>query len=66
MKIHQDNDGHMTKMAAMLIYDKNTLKIFFPGTMADFDETLYEETYKPFIFYSNYDLWLTLTYLWQD
>ena len=32
MKIHQDNAGHMTKMAAMLIYGKNTLKIFFLKT----------------------------------
>ena len=32
MKIHQDNAGHMTKMAAMPIYVKNTLKIFFPRT----------------------------------
>ena len=32
MKIHQYNAGHMTKMAAMPIYGKNTLKIFFPGT----------------------------------
>ena len=32
MKIHQHNAGHMTKMAAMAIYDKNTLKIFFQGT----------------------------------
>ena len=32
MKIHQHNAGHMTKMAAMPIYGKNTLKIFFPGT----------------------------------
>ena len=30
MKIHQDNAGHMTKMAAMLKYGKNTFKIFFP------------------------------------
>ena len=43
MKIRQDNAGHMTKMAAMSIYGKSTLKIFFPGTTgADFDETLYE------------------------
>ena len=26
MKIHQDNAGHMTKIAAKLIYGKNTLK----------------------------------------
>ena len=32
MKILQDNVGHKTKMAAMLTYGKNTLKIFFPGT----------------------------------
>ena len=32
MKIHQHFAGHMTKMAAMPIYGKNTLKIFFPGT----------------------------------
>ena len=31
MKIHQDNAGHMTKMAAMPIYGK-TLKNFFLGT----------------------------------
>ena len=32
MKIYQDNAGHMTKMAAMLIYGKTLLKIVFPGT----------------------------------
>ena len=32
MKIYQDFAGHMTKMAVMPIYDKNTLKIVFPGT----------------------------------
>ena len=32
MKIHQDNAGHMIKIAAMPIYSKDTLKIFFPGT----------------------------------
>ena len=43
MKIHQHNAGHMTKMAAMPIYDKNTSKIFFSGiTGLIFDETLYE------------------------
>ena len=38
MKIHQHNAGHMTKMAAMPIYGKNTLK----NHWADFDETMYE------------------------
>ena len=32
MKMHQRNAGHMIKMAAMLIYFKNTLKDLFPGT----------------------------------
>ena len=58
MKIHQDNAGHMTKMAAMLIYGKNTLKIFFPGTTG---LTLYEA-----YFFSNYDPLLTLTYFMES
>ena len=32
MKIHQHNAGHMTKMAAMSIPGKNSLKVFFLGT----------------------------------
>ena len=32
MKTYLHNAAHMTKMAAMPIYGKNTLKIFFPGT----------------------------------
>ena len=32
MKIHQHNAGHMTKMAAMPVYGKNTLTISFSGT----------------------------------
>ena len=32
MKIHLHNAGHMTNMAAMHIYGKNTSEIFFPGT----------------------------------
>ena len=43
MKIHQHNAGHMTKMAAMPISGKNTLKnLFSRNHWADFDETLYE------------------------
>ena len=33
MKIHQHNAGHMTKMAVMSIYGKNTLNIFFQRTI---------------------------------
>ena len=42
MKIHQDSAGHMTKMAVMPIYGKNTLKIFFPGTTGLILMKLYE------------------------
>ena len=64
MKIHQDNAGHMTKMAAMLIYGKNTLKIFFPGTTGLILMKLCMKLQrpKPFTFNSNYDSLLTLTY----
>ena len=64
MKIHQDNAGHMTKMAAMLIYGKNTLKIFFPRTTGLILMKLCMKLQrpKPFIFCSNYDPLLTLTY----
>ena len=32
MKIYWHDAGHMTKMAAMVIYGKNSSKIFFSGT----------------------------------
>ena len=32
MKIYQYDAGHMTKVAAMPTYGKNTSKIFFSGT----------------------------------
>ena len=32
MKINEHDAGHMTKMAATSIYDKNPLKVFFSGT----------------------------------
>ena len=63
MKIHQHNAGHMTKMAAMPIYGKNTIKIFFPGTtwLILMKLCMKHQRPKPFIFYSNYDPELTLT-----
>ena len=43
MIIHQDNAGHMTKMAVMPISGKNTLKnLLSRNYWADFDEALYE------------------------
>ena len=64
MKIHQHNGGHMTKIAAMPIYVKNTFKIFFPGTtwVILMKRCMKHQRPKPFIFCSNYDPGLTLTY----
>ena len=65
MKIHQHNAGHITKMAAIPIYGKNTLKILFQGTTGPILMKLcmkYQRS-KPFIIYANYDPGLTLTYL---
>ena len=43
MKIRQHFAGHMTKMAAMPKYGKNTLKnLISRNHWVDFDETLYE------------------------
>ena len=63
MIIHQHNAGHMTKMAPMPIYGKNTLKIFFPGTtgLSLMKLCMKHQRPKPFIFCSNYDPGLTLT-----
>ena len=64
MKIHQHFAGHMTKMAVMPIYGKNTLKIFFPGTTRQILMKLCMEHQrpKPFIICANYYPGLTLTY----
>ena len=59
MKIYQHFAGHMTKMAAMPIYGKNTLKIFFPGTTR---QILKKLCMKLFIICANYDPGLTSTY----
>ena len=64
MKIHQDNAGHMTRMAVLPIYGKNILKIFFPGTtgLILMKFCMKQQRPKPFIFCSNYYPWLTLNY----
>ena len=64
IKIHQLNAGHMTEMAPMPIYDKNTLKIFYPGAtgLILMKLCMKHQRPKPFIFCSNYDPELTLTY----
>ena len=65
MKIHQQFAGHMTKMAAMPLYGKNTLKIFFPGTTGQIlmKLCLKHQRPTPFIISANYDPVLTLTFL---
>ena len=64
MEIHQPNAGHMNKMAAMPIYGKDTLKIFCPGMsgLILMELCMKHRIPNPFIFCSNYDPGLTLTY----
>ena len=64
MKIHLYNAGLTTKMAAMPIYGKNTLKIFFPGTTGSnlIKLCIKYQRPKPFVICANYDPGLTLTY----
>ena len=64
MKIHQHNAGYMAKIAVMPIYGKNTLNIFFQRTIGliSMELCLKHQRPKPFIFCSNYDPGLTLTY----
>ena len=61
MKIHQDNAGHMTKKTAMPIFCKNTLKILFRGStgLIWMKLCIKHQRPKPFIYFSNYDPWLT-------
>ena len=64
IQIHQHNAGHMTKMTPIPIYGENSLKICFPGTTALIlmELCMKHQTPKSFIFCSNYDPALTLTY----
>ena len=54
----------MTKKAAMPIYGKNTIKIFFLGTIGPIliKLCMKHQGPKPFIICANYDPGLTLTY----
>ena len=64
MKMHQHNACHMTKMAAMPIYGKNTLKILVQGTTGPIlmELCMKYQRPKPFISCANYDPGMTLTY----
>ena len=64
MKVYINGQGHMTKMAAMAINSKKSLKIFFSRTRRPMILKLGkkhqgEELYKVYI---NHDLRMTLTY----
>ena len=67
MKILQHNAVHVTKMAVMPIYGKNTFKYFLSmNHWADFDEScMKHQRPKPLIFCSNYDPGLSWRILWQ-
>ena len=64
MKIHQHFAGPMTKMAAMRLYGKNTLKTILPGTTGQILMKLWikHQKPKPFIICANYDSGLSLIY----
>ena len=59
-----NNPGHMTKMAAMSIYDKNPSKFFFSGTTGPISTKLgmKHRGLKYYDVFINYDLWMTFTY----
>ena len=64
MKIWWHDAGHMTKMAATPLYSKNSSKIFFSGTCWPISTKLgMHWGLKLIIVWSNYDPWVTLTYL---
>ena len=64
MKIHLHNAGYMTKLAAIPIYSKNILEIFFPGTtgLMFMKLGMKHQRPKPIIVCTNYDPGLILTY----
>ena len=66
MKIHEQDAGHMTKMAAMPLSGKNTSKIF-SGTHGPIlmKLGLQHLGLQPIIVYSNDDPGLTLTYFME-
>ena len=64
MKMHLNNASHMTKMAAMPIYGKNTLENFFPGTtgLILMKLGMRHQRPNPIIVCTNYDPGMTMTY----
>ena len=66
MKVYRHDAGHMTKMAAMPIYGKNSSKIFFSGNGGPIPMKLgmWHQGLKPIIVYTNDDPGLTLTLIY--
>ena len=64
MKIYKHDFAHMIKMAAMPIYGKNHLKVFFPGTSGTISTKLgmFYQGLQSIIICVNYYPGLTLTY----
>ena len=64
MKIYTNELGHMTKMVAVPIYGKNSLKIFFSRISGQIIMKLSMKHWgcRPIIMYKNYDPSLTLRY----
>ena len=62
MKIHEHDAGHMTKVAATLIYGKNPSKIFSLDTGGPISTKLgmLHLGFQPIMVCSNYDRWVDL------
>ena len=63
-KVHIIGPGHMTKMAAMPIYGKNPIKVFFTRTISQMilKLNIQQKELEPDKSYTNDDPGLTLTY----
>ena len=60
MKIYLYDAGHMTKMAAMLVYGKNPLKLFFSGTSGPISTKLDMLYLGLILALAQYHLWMKI------
>ena len=60
--VYINNPGHMTKMAAMPIYGKNSLKITRTGELISTKLGMKHQWLKYYNVYINHDPVMTLTY----
>ena len=67
MKMHKHNAGHMTKLAACPYMVKHFKNLLPRNHLTNFDEIcLKHQIPKPFMFCSNYDPGLTLTFFYGN